>query len=119
MANIDKAQALIKSGLMHPAGLAAFAARSAGSPKGYSYESRPANLPPAYAKPFRAHAKAWAFFQAQAPWYRRTATWWVISAKKEDTRQKRLSTLIGDSARGRLIGLLERMGRKPRAAPSA
>jgi uncharacterized protein YdeI (YjbR/CyaY-like superfamily) len=50
--------------------------------------------------------KGWNFFQSQAPWYQRVAVHWVTSAKKEATRQRRLETLIADSAAGRRIGLL-------------
>ena len=65
-------------------------------------------LDEAQERQFRANAKAWEYFQARPPWYRRTATWWVISAKKEETRQRRLATLIEDSEQGRLIGPLTR-----------
>ena len=61
---------------------------------------------------FFAAPAAWEFFQAQAAWYRKAATWWVISAKQEATRQKRLATLIDDSANGRTIRSLTRV-RKP------
>ena len=71
----------------------------------------PASLPAAAEKQLRAQPAAWAFWQAQPPWYRRTATWWVISAKRESTREKRLAQLIADSAAQRLIGPL---ARKPR-----
>ena len=62
----------------------------------------------AYEKQFRANKKAWKFFQAQPPWYRRTASWWVISAKKEETRLKRLGQLIEDSENERTIRELRR-----------
>lgn len=108
--NIGKVQALIKSGLMRPPGLAAFSARQPTESAGYSYETRPRTLPAAYSRPFRTHPKAWAFFQAQPPWYQRTASWWVVSAKKEETRQRRLLALIDLSARSRYIAELERWG---------
>jgi hypothetical protein len=66
---------------------------------------------PAQEAQFRAHQAAWDFFQSQAAWYRRTATWWVISAKQEATREKRLATLIADSAEGRT---LRHLSRKPK-----
>ena len=65
-------------------------------------------LDEAYEKKLRANKKAWAFFQTQPAWYQRTASWWVISAKKEETRLKRLATLIADSAAGRTIAPLTR-----------
>ena len=61
-------------------------------------------------KTFRANAAAWTFFQARAPWYQRAAIWWVMSAKKPETRARRLATLIADSAAGRTIGPLTRPG---------
>ena len=89
---------------MQPAGLAAFERRSDDRSRIYSYEQRKqAKLDPAAEKEFRANRKAWAFFSEQAPSYRRTATYWVISAKKEETRRRRLKTLIEDSAAGRTL----------------
>jgi uncharacterized protein YdeI (YjbR/CyaY-like superfamily) len=70
-----------------------------------------ARLDPAAERTFRANKKAWTFFQAQAASYQRTAIWWVVSAKREETRQRRVATLIGDSARGRTIGPLTRTTR--------
>ena len=70
-----------------------------------------AELDDAYEQQFRANKKAWDFFQSQAAWYRRTAIWWVISAKKEETRLKRLATLIEDSQHGRTIAPLTRRTR--------
>jgi uncharacterized protein YdeI (YjbR/CyaY-like superfamily) len=66
-------------------------------------------------KQFRANEKAWAFFQAQPPGYRRTAIHWVASAKRPETRAKRLATLIEDSANERRISLLARPPRPPRS----
>ena len=71
---------------MHPAGIAAFEARDPARQKRYSFENRDVALAPAYEKQFRANQKAWAWFQAKPPSYRRPATWWVMSAKKEETR---------------------------------
>ena len=107
--NIARAQELIRLGRMHPAGMAAFERRTEQRSAIYSYEQRKsARLDPGAERSFRADKKAWTFFQAQAPGYRRAATWWVISAKREETRKKRLATLIADSALGRAIGPLRR-----------
>jgi len=107
--NIARAQELIRLGRMHPAGMAAFERRTEERSAIYSYEQRKsARLDPAAERSFRANKKAWTFFQAQAPGYRQAATWWVISAKREETRKKRLATLIADSALGRAIGPLRR-----------
>ncbi|HXL20599.1 MAG TPA: YdeI/OmpD-associated family protein [Streptosporangiaceae bacterium] len=107
--NIARAQELIRLGRMHPAGLKAFERRTDERSAIYSYEQRKsARLQRGAERSFRANQKAWTFFQAQAPGYRQAATWWVISAKREETRKKRLATLIADSALGRAIGPLRR-----------
>jgi uncharacterized protein YdeI (YjbR/CyaY-like superfamily) len=107
--NIKRAKELSKSGLMHAAGLAAFEKRDGDRSAIYAYEQRKtAKLPSDFEKRFRANARAWAFFQAQAPWYQRTSTYWVISAMKEETRLKRLTILIDCSARQRPIPSLTR-----------
>jgi uncharacterized protein YdeI (YjbR/CyaY-like superfamily) len=95
--------------LMHQAGRAAHAARTAAKSGIYAYEQRDkARLTPEQERAFKRNRKAWSYFQAEAPWYRRTATHWVVSAKREETRAKRLATLIADSAAGRRIGQLAR-----------
>jgi uncharacterized protein YdeI (YjbR/CyaY-like superfamily) len=101
--NIRRAKALIQAGRVRPAGLEAFEAREAGRSGVYSYENRPADLPPKYRELLKQNKKAWSYFNARPPWYRRTAVWWVVSAKREETRLKRLSTLIEKSARGKTI----------------
>ncbi|HZO32136.1 MAG TPA: YdeI/OmpD-associated family protein [Chloroflexota bacterium] len=106
--NIEKVAKLTEQGLMMPAGLRAFALRDEARDRAYSFEDRPTELPPEYADRFQQHGPSWAFFQAQPPGYRRTAMHWVLSAKREETRLKRLDTLIEDSANGRRIGLLAR-----------
>jgi uncharacterized protein YdeI (YjbR/CyaY-like superfamily) len=107
--NLERVKELTRGGLMHAAGLAAHAARVPAKSVRYSYEQRQtAKLPAAMVSRFRRNRKAWAFFQAQPPSYRHTATWWVISARRADTRERRLATLIGDSAAGRRIRHLAR-----------
>jgi uncharacterized protein YdeI (YjbR/CyaY-like superfamily) len=107
--NIARAKELIRLGRMRPAGLKAFDRRTDERSAIYSYEQRKAaRLDPDAERAFRANKKAWAFFQAQAPSYQRAAIWWVISAKREETRQKRLATLIRDSQNGRTVGPLSR-----------
>jgi uncharacterized protein YdeI (YjbR/CyaY-like superfamily) len=94
---------------MRPAGLSAFEARAAERSGIYAYEQRnAAELAEEYERRFRANRAAWDFFQAQAASYRRTAIWWVVSAKREETRLKRLAALIDDSAHGRTIRPLTR-----------
>jgi len=109
--NIRRMGELQAEGRVLPAGLAAFERRRDDRSAIYSYEQRKAaELPPEYEERFRADAAAWEYFQSQPPWYRRTATYWIISAKKEETREKRLATLIDDSAHRRPIAGLDRTG---------
>lgn len=108
LVNVRHVERLTAAGRMHPAGLAAFAARDAQKTGVYSFENRPQDFPPSLAKTFRAHPSAWRFWLAQPPGYRRTAIWWVISAKQETTRQRRLARLIADSAAGRRLAQLAR-----------
>jgi uncharacterized protein YdeI (YjbR/CyaY-like superfamily) len=107
--NMRRVTELSKLGLMHSAGVAAFQKREAKRSAIYAYEQRKgAKLPVAYEKKFRANKAAWKFFQVQAPWYRRTCSWWVISAKKEETKLKRLAELMEYSERQRPIPRLTR-----------
>ena len=98
--NVGHVQRLIKEGRMTPAGLAAFEKRDAKRTGIYAFENRPKALPPAMEKQIRANKKAWAYYQEQPPWYRRVTAFWILSAKKEETQQRRLYTLIERSARG-------------------
>jgi uncharacterized protein YdeI (YjbR/CyaY-like superfamily) len=112
--NRRKAEALLAAGRMAPAGRRAWEARPIAEDAGYSFESRTAlRLPPAMERTFRADPEAWAWFEARPPGYRRTATHWVVSAKQEATRARRLAQLVVDSAAGRNIPPL-RLARKPR-----
>jgi uncharacterized protein YdeI (YjbR/CyaY-like superfamily) len=113
--NIAKVAELTAQGLMMPAGLRAFEQRDQARSGVYSFEQeRPQELPPEYVARFQENPTAWERFQAMPPGYRRTATHWVTSAKREETRLKRLATLIEDSANGRRIAPLTRPGdRKP------
>jgi uncharacterized protein YdeI (YjbR/CyaY-like superfamily) len=102
--NIRRVRALDREKRMRPAGRKAFAAGRENRSGVYSYEQRPANLVEPYRSLFQKNRKAWAFFEAQPPGYRKTLTWWVISPKRHETRLKRLEQLIEDSARGRRVG---------------
>jgi acetylornithine deacetylase/succinyl-diaminopimelate desuccinylase-like protein/uncharacterized protein YdeI (YjbR/CyaY-like superfamily) len=103
--NVARARQLQAEGRLHPAGLSAFRARV--KPQ-YSYESRPRALAPAYLARFRAHPRAWRFFQVQPPWYRRTCAFWVMSAKRPETRARRLDVLITSSELQRGVPPLKR-----------
>lgn len=107
--NIKRAQELAAAGLMRSAGLRAFERRSQDKSRVYSYEQKKsAELDPAYEKKLKANRAAWEFFQQRPPSYRRAAIWWVISAKQEATRLRRMATLIEDCALGRTIAPLTR-----------
>ncbi len=88
---------------MQPAGLKAFEARKENRSGIYSYEQRSPELVEPYATEFKRNKAAWKFFEAQPAYYRKTMNWWVVSAKQEETRLKRLTTLIEASAEGRRL----------------
>jgi uncharacterized protein YdeI (YjbR/CyaY-like superfamily) len=107
--NISRVAELTQPGRMQPAGLKSFAERAEDRSGIYSYENRKqAQLAQADEQRFRANTAAWDFFQAQPPGYRSTAVWWIVSAKKDETRQSRLDRLIDDSAHGRTLRELTR-----------
>jgi uncharacterized protein YdeI (YjbR/CyaY-like superfamily) len=98
--NIRRAQELEVEGRMQEPGRTAFRARDRSNSRRYSFEERPSTLNQPAEKQFRANRPAWRFFQAQAPWYRRTTTFWVMDAKREETRARRLAALIASCAKG-------------------
>lgn len=111
--NIARVKELVRLGRMRPAGLAKFKARADERSAIYSYEQRhTATLDPADERRFRRNKKAWEFFQAQAPSYRKTVTYWVVSAKRAETKAKRLAVLMADSAKQRRVGQFTRPGKK-------
>ena len=106
--NIRRAAALIAAGRMHPSGRTAFEGRQA-TPAGYSFESRePTELPAPLIEQFQQDAAAWGWFAAQPPWYRRTSVFWVMSAKREETRLRRFSVLRECSSARRPVPPLTR-----------
>lgn len=109
--NIRKVRELKKQGLMTQSGLDAWAARSHERSVRYSYEQKNVQLSPAYEKKLRANAKAWAYFESLAPSYRKPSVWWVMSAKQEKTRLRRLDILIDCSSKGTKIPSLVRKKR--------
>ncbi len=103
--NTKRLAELTKEKRMRPAGVKAFEARDPKKTDIYSFERETAILPAEFAKVFRANAKAWKFWEAQPPGYRRLAAYFVTSAKQEETRRRRLDLLIRDSARGLRLGI--------------
>ena len=111
--NVARVEDLRAKGLMRPAGIAAFARRSAARTGIYSHEqAAEPELDAGQRARFGEQPEAWAFFVAQPPSYRKAALWWVVSAKREETRERRLATLIADSAEGRRLGHLTTPARK-------
>ena len=109
--NLDRVAELTKLGLMRETGLAAFGRRDA-QRAGYTYASHDTPFDDASEKAFRRARAAWKFFQAQPPGYRRIVTHWVMSAKREETRAKRLAELIADSARGERLGRVTKYAKR-------
>jgi len=102
--NVARIAELKKAGKMHASGLEAFSHRTEARTGVYSFERHAAaKLTPAEEKKLRANAKASKWLDAQAPWYKRAVLHWVTSAKREETREERLATLIADCAAGQRI----------------
>src|SRR3972149_8881998 len=110
--NIKRVKELIKQGLMQPAGRKAFEERDVEKTGFYSYEQRSKGLSEEFETQFQRNKKAWKFFTAQPPGYKRTITFWVMSAKREDTKQKRLVRLIDESAKEKSIYFFGPFGKK-------
>ncbi len=101
--NLKKVESLLQQNLMHPSGIKSYASRKVEHSGTYSYEKNPGKLPADFESPFKANKKAWAFFNAQAPSYRKTVIRWIMDAKQESTRQRRLEKTITQSEAGRKI----------------
>jgi uncharacterized protein YdeI (YjbR/CyaY-like superfamily) len=106
--NTRRAKQLVADGRMTAAGLAVFEKRDEKRTAAYSFERERCELDPAYEERLRENARAWSDFRGRPPWYRRAATFWVMSAKKPETREKRLAELIACSSRGRTVPPLTR-----------
>ena len=107
--NVKRVRQLTEQGLMRPAGRKAFEARKPENTGIYSFEQREhAVLDPAHEARFRANPQAWSYFESRPPSYRKAAIWWIVSAKQEATRLRRLQSLIDDSERERTVPPLTR-----------
>ncbi len=104
--NIKRVQELASRGLMKPSGLRVFDERDERKTRQYSYEREQGKFDPALDATLRANRKASSFFDAQPPGYRKVVTFWVMSAKQQETRARRLAHLIEHSACGARIDLL-------------
>ena len=101
--NIKRAKELVEQNRMRPTGLRAFAARIENKSGIYSYEQRTTELEESHATHLKKNKAAWNFFQTQPPSYRKMISWWIVSAKKEETRMARLAKLISESAKGKRL----------------
>jgi uncharacterized protein YdeI (YjbR/CyaY-like superfamily) len=97
LVNIKKIEHLTKQGLMHPAGIAIYEKRSEDCSRLYTYEKVDESLSPEFEKQFKANKKAWEYFQNLAPSYVKISKKWIMSAKRETTRVKRLEEIIAES----------------------
>jgi uncharacterized protein YdeI (YjbR/CyaY-like superfamily) len=105
--NIKRFRELEEMGLVHPSGRVAFDKRDEARSRVYSYENRSRGFDDATEAEFRKHRKAWEFFAAQPPSYRKTAAFWVVSAKRDETRRRRLERLIAHSRNGERLPALQ------------
>jgi uncharacterized protein YdeI (YjbR/CyaY-like superfamily) len=103
--NVRHVERLTKAGRMHPAGITVYAQRDPKRTGIYSFENRPRELSPEFEKIFRQNKAAWKFFQEQPPGYKRLMVFRTMSAKKEETRQRRLQQLIESSEKGVRMGI--------------
>jgi uncharacterized protein YdeI (YjbR/CyaY-like superfamily) len=101
--NVARVAELERGGRMRPAGRAAFAARTEEGTYSYERQQREAALDPERERRLRADEAAWAYFSAQPPSYRRAVIHWVTSARREETRDRRLAQLVECSAQGRRV----------------
>jgi uncharacterized protein YdeI (YjbR/CyaY-like superfamily) len=106
LVNVKHVERLKKDGRMHAAGLAAYEQRDPKRTGIYSFENAPRELSTECEKEFRKTKGAWEYFQTYPPYLKKTVSYWVMSAKKEETRSARLRRLIECSARGERIGVL-------------
>jgi uncharacterized protein YdeI (YjbR/CyaY-like superfamily) len=119
LVNVRNVERLQRAGKMAEPGIKAFAVREKQRTGIYSFEQKRPGLSAKYKKRFRANARAWEFFSKQAPWYQRTAGYWVSSAKQEETRIRRLAKLMEVSANSRRLDqLTPKAARKPNTPQS-
>lgn len=106
--NLERMDELLRGRQVTRAGKKAFAARTDDKTAVYSFEQEKVDFPAAMKRRFRKHQRAWKYWTGESDSYRRSATWWVVSAKRAETRERRLATLIEDSAKGIRIKQLRR-----------
>ncbi len=110
--NLKRIEELIAMGRVTPAGLATYRNRDPKKQKIYSFENAPRSLTAAHERAFRAKKKAWAFWESTPPSYRRVVCHWIASAKKEETKDKRMAEVIACSTNEELIPLIAKWKKK-------
>jgi uncharacterized protein YdeI (YjbR/CyaY-like superfamily) len=105
--NVRHVERLLKEDRMAEPGLKAYALRDPNRTGIYAFENAAREFSPEFEKKFRANKSAWEFFQSEPPSIRKTCIFWVMSAKKEETRLRRLENLIESSAKGIRRGVME------------
>ena len=110
--NLGRMKHLIGAGLVTEAGMAAYRARDPENEKRAAYEQGEVRLPDEYERQLKAVPEAWSYWEGERPSYRKQVTWWVVSAKREETRERRLGILIESCAQGEMIPPMRRMARK-------
>jgi len=107
LVNVRHVERLTKEGRMRPAGIEAYARRDPKRTGIYAFENRPREFSPEFEKAFRKNKTAWRFFEKQPPGYKRVIVFWVMEAKKEETRLKRFKQLVNLCEQGLRLGLLQ------------
>lgn len=110
--NLTRMLELLKAGLVQPAGVQIYEARNLKRVKLAAYEQGDVELPSKCMDSIRANESAWTYFEAAPPSYRKQVSWWVVSAKQEATRERRLNTLIESCASGQVVPPLRWMKKK-------
>ena len=110
--NLGRMKHLIEAGLVTEAGMAAYRARDPENEKRAAYEQGEVSLPAEYQRQLKAVPEAWRYWEEERPSYRKQVTWWVVSAKREETRERRLKILIESCAQGEMIPAMRRVARK-------
>jgi len=114
--NIERMKALIAAGKAAAPGIAAFERRDKIAVAPYSFENRTITLAPAFLKRLKANPRAWKFFRSEPPGYRRITIFWVMQAKKAETRERRFRTMLARMAKGERMGTVPQNRNKKRAA---
>ena len=104
--NVNHVERLKKEGRMHTSGLAVYKRRDPERTGIYAFENNSRQFSPEFEKTFRRNKAAWKFFEEQPNYFKKVAIFWVMSAKKEETRLRRLHQLLENAAKGIRAGAI-------------